>query len=165
MKKTLGSRFLIASLICLLAVSATACSSIPSDVVGDKEESSGGEVLDKQHESIAERILEAAQESAAEEESESSKPASLSVDEAIAIYNTWLDNHEDISSHTLHKQYYQTFNWFGEQYYWFGADDASRYWYNILVHMETGELLFMMKSDGEYSATSIELLDDWYGNT
>jgi len=96
---------------------------------------------------------------------ESSESAFLSVDEAILIYNTWLDNHDEVSSYTLDKQYYQTFDILGEQYYCFNADDPIRYWYNILIHMQTGELLFMMKSDGEYPATSIEPLENWYSST
>ena len=94
-------------------------------------------------------------------------PASviISVDDAIEIYSTWLDEHDEASSYTLDKQYYQTFDMFGEQYYWFNSDDPSKYWYNILVHVETGELLFMMTSDGEYPTTSIEPLLNWYGNT
>ena len=93
-----------------------------------------------------------------------SEPASLSVDDAIAVYNTWLGNHDEVASYTLESQYYQTFDMFGEPYYWFSANDPIRYWYHILVHMETGELLFMMKSDGEHSGTSIEPLDDWYNS-
>ena len=95
-------------------------------------------------------------------EPEPSAPDGLSVDEAISIYNTWLATHEEVASYTLNKQYYQTMDIFGEPYYWFSTDDPTKYWYHVLVPMETGELLFMMKSDGEYAGTVIEPLEDWY---
>ena len=91
-----------------------------------------------------------------------SEPELLSVDDAIAIYNTWLDNHDELSSYTLDAGSHQLFELLGEQYYLFSANADLLYWYNILVHTETGELLFMMTSDGEHPTTSVEPLDDWY---
>ena len=96
-----------------------------------------------------------------------SAPAFLTIEEAIAVYDSWLSEHAEVSSYTLNRQYHQTFDLFGEPYYWFSTDNPTTYWYQVLVPMEagTGELLFMMISDGEHSATSIERLEDWYGNT
>ena len=89
-------------------------------------------------------------------------PQFLTVDEAIAIYNTWLVSHSDFSSYTLDRQSYEQFELRGEPYYLLHAEEMSMYWYNILVHIETGELLFMMMEDGQFPVTSIALLDDWY---
>ena len=94
----------------------------------------------------------------------SSEPTRLSVDEAFAIYSSWLENHEELSSHTLDKESHELFELNGESYYLFHSDEMIRYWYNILVHMETGELLFMMTSDGEYPSTSVEPLEDWFNS-
>ena len=48
------------------------------------------------------------------------------------------------------------------RYYWFSLTDVQRYWLNFLVHKETGELFYMMLSDGEEPVIEIEPLDDWY---
>ena len=86
----------------------------------------------------------------------------LTAEEAIGIYDAWRDEHSEISDYRLNTQSYDKYVMFGEQYYHFRAEEYYMYWYNILVHMETGELLFMMTSDGQYPLTSIEPLDDWY---
>ena len=90
----------------------------------------------------------------------------LTPDEAIAIYNTWLEEHLDASDepseYVLDALSYEKYVIFGEEYYYFRAAEPYKYWYNILVHMETGDLLFMMISDGMYSLTSIEPLGDWW---
>ena len=119
---------------------------------------------DGEHSATSIELLDDWYNESAETEDVPSTLTPLSVNDAIAVYSTWLDSHEEVSSYTLDNQYYQTFDLFGAQYYWFNANDPSRYWYNILVHMQTGELLFMMTSDGEYPTTSIEPLDNWYGN-
>ena len=94
----------------------------------------------------------------------SSSPSStfLSVDEAMALYNAWLNNHAEVSSYTLNRQSYEAYELNGEQYYLFHADEMSMYWYNILVKMDTGRLLFFMTPDGEDPTPSIVPLDDWY---
>ncbi|MDR2713062.1 MAG: hypothetical protein LBB91_08115 [Clostridiales bacterium] len=101
-----------------------------------------------------------------DEPPEISTPAQLSADEARAIYNMWLDahfaDHEDISAYTLSKQSNEIYELGGEDHYLFHADEMSMYWYNILVHMKTGELLIMITPDGEDQAIDIEPLDDWY---
>ena len=94
----------------------------------------------------------------------SPEPALLSVDEANEIYNAWLVEHDELSSFTLDTQSYQMFELLGEQYYRFNTTEAISYWYNILIHTKTGELLFMMNSDGENPTTSIEPLEDWYNS-
>lgn len=99
-------------------------------------------------------------------ETAASAPASLTADEAIAVYDAWLqehsDNPNDTAEYSLDKQSNSKFVLFGEQYYYFKAEDGWMYWYNILVHMETGELLFMMIEDGMFGGTTIMPLDDWY---
>ncbi len=98
-----------------------------------------------------------------------SAPASLTSDEAISIYNAWLYEHSDnqgySGEYSIDAQANDTYVLFGEQYYRFHAKDDQKYWYNILVNMETGKLLFMMITDGMFSETSIELLDEWYNRT
>jgi len=94
-------------------------------------------------------------------EPEASAPARLTADEARALYYTWLETHVELSDYTL-SDASETYEWDGEAYYLFHADEMSRYWYNILVHMETGALLFMMTPDGEDPITTVEPLEDWY---
>jgi hypothetical protein len=50
---------------------------------------------------------------------------------------------------------------FGEPYHYFHAEDPAFYWYNILVHWETGDMLFSMVHDGMYGGQDIMALDDW----
>ena len=90
-----------------------------------------------------------------------SAPARLTADEARDIYNAWLGNRAELSDYTIGDAS-EAYEHDGEAYYLFRADEMSRYWYNILVHMETGALLFMMTPDGEDPETTIEPLDDWY---
>ncbi len=94
-------------------------------------------------------------------------PARMTADEAMGIYDAWLYEHSDNSSddYSLDKQSNSKYVLFGEQYYRFDAEDEWKYWYNILVHMETGELLYMMTSDGMFGEISIEPLDDWHDST
>jgi hypothetical protein len=84
---------------------------------------------------------------------------SLSVSDAREIYNVWLNNHAEMSEYTISLDH----EIYGDgAYYWFQAENPEWYWYNILVDMETGELLFMMTPDGEDPAPDIEPLDDYY---
>jgi hypothetical protein len=93
-------------------------------------------------------------------------PARLTADEAVAVYDAWLQEHpgnaEYSTDYSIDKQSNSTYVLFGEQYYYFHAKDGWMYWYNILVHMETGELLFIMIEDGMFGGTTIMPLDDWY---
>ena len=84
----------------------------------------------------------------------------LSANDARAVYNTWLGNHAGMSEYTLSLNYaiYED----GAYYYWFFAENPEWYWYNILVDMETGGLLFMMTPDGEDTTPTIEPMDDYY---
>ena len=91
-------------------------------------------------------------------------PARLTADEAKALYDAWLKNHEELADYTLGEED-ETYEWQGGQYYLFHAENPTYYWYNILVDMETGELLFMMMSDGEYPETIVQPLDGWYAET
>ena len=84
----------------------------------------------------------------------------LSADDARAVYRTWLSRHGAMSAYTLgpHYDLYED----GGYYYWFQAENPEWYWFNILVHMDTGELLFMMTPDGEDPEPEIEPLDDYF---
>jgi len=89
--------------------------------------------------------------------------ARLTANEAIAIYNTWIDKHFDNNAeYRLNGQSHDEYVIFGEQYYYFHAEDGYKYWYNILVHTRTGELLFVEISDGMFGGEHIMPLDDWY---
>jgi len=90
-----------------------------------------------------------------------SAPARFSPEEARALYYRWLETHTELSDYTLSDET-GAYKWKGEEYYLFHAAEISRYWYNILVHKETGAMLFMMTSDGEEPVTTVEPLDDWY---
>jgi len=82
--------------------------------------------------------------------------------EARAFYDLWLGDHPGAKLPELSKRSYQIYELFGESYWRFRATEDEHYWFNILVHMETGELLYMMTSDGMFATVSIEPLDDWY---
>lgn len=89
-------------------------------------------------------------------------PARLSADEAFAVYNEWVTIHFDSDDYNVRRYPSGRFVIYGEQYYYFRADDDWKYYYNILVHMLTGELLFLQFEDGMFGGTYIEPLDDWY---
>ena len=83
----------------------------------------------------------------------------LSAEEARAFYDLWLDGDSD----TLSRESYEEFELFGEWYYLFRDENLSNYWYNILVHAETGELLLMLSGDGQFPVVSIQPLTDEWG--
>ena len=94
-------------------------------------------------------------------------PALLSAFDAVAAYEAWVEQNENVYDYfyyyPLNSESYNVYRIFGDQYYYFYADDEFAYWFNILVHMETGELLFMLTGDGMYPETVIEPLEDWFG--
>jgi len=83
----------------------------------------------------------------------------LTSDGAFMIYDTWLESHPDAP---LISRQSRLIEYLGEQYYGFPAKYTYMYYYNILVHMESGELLNMLIEDGMDGGTHIEPLDDWY---
>jgi len=93
-------------------------------------------------------------------------PAFLTADEAIAIYDAWKNerygDNPDRSNFNLHSKSYGKYEIFGEQYYYFRAEDDDKYWYNILVHMETGELLHVTIYDGMFGGEDVMTLADYY---
>ena len=90
-------------------------------------------------------------------------PATLTAEEALEIYNAWMEaRFDEDAGYRLDNQSYNTYVIFGEQYYYFGAEDEYLYWYNILIHMETGELLYLLIYDGMFGGSDIMALDDWY---
>ena len=96
-----------------------------------------------------------------------SASSSLTPDEAVDIYEAWLaeryeEDSAEFSSLLLNRESYGYYILLGEEYYHFNAADDFMYYHNVLIHVETGELLYLMTSDGMYPTTSIELLDDWY---
>jgi len=86
----------------------------------------------------------------------------LTSDGAFAVYDSWLDNHTDMTPISRQSEIYE---YRGEQYYHFPAKSTYNYYYNILVHMESGKLLHMLIEDGMYPITLIEPLDNWYDKT
>ena len=89
-------------------------------------------------------------------------PKRLTVGEAMTIYNAWLRTHDELSGYKLSKNSIEEYELNGEQFHLFHANDIDKYWYNILVHMVTGELFFMLTPDGLDTTVTIEPLDDWY---
>ena len=90
-----------------------------------------------------------------------SSAENLTANEARSILQKWLDVHPFESDAILALEHDEYSDDSGE-YYLFSLDDPERYWLNFLVHKKTGELLFMMISDGEEPSIEIEPLDDWY---
>jgi len=95
-------------------------------------------------------------------------PALLTADEALDIYyarvNDLPDDRLFFAETRMDEQPQGKIVLFGEQYYLFGAEENHMYWYNILVHMVTGDLLFMWIHDGMYGGFEIVLLDDLIDN-
>jgi len=92
-------------------------------------------------------------------------PARLTAAEAIAVYDAWMEarfEDPDTFNFRLNGENYGKYAIFADQYYYFNADDDYAYWYNILVHMQTGELLFFLTSDGQYPEKVIETLEEWF---
>ena len=89
--------------------------------------------------------------------------ALLSADEALEIYYARIDDLPPtmalFNETPMNEQSTVTFVLFGEQYYHFIAEEDYKYWFNILVHMDTGDMLFMFTSDGLYPETEIMLLE------
>ena len=87
--------------------------------------------------------------------------AILTSDEARKILQTWLNSHP-IDPRPVLANEYKEYTYGDEAHYWFFLDDPQRYWLNFLLHKKTGELLYMMISDGEEATIEIEPLDAWY---
>ena len=90
----------------------------------------------------------------------------LSPDEARSIAQTWLDKHPDIQFTGEMPNNFETEStimaYDGEDYYLFYLDNPEAYWFSVLVHIETGTLLYRMMPDGEFPEEEIEPLEDWY---
>ena len=91
----------------------------------------------------------------------SADSAPLPAEEARKILQTWLNGHP-IQPHPVLARDHREYAYGGDAYYLFSLDDIQRYWLNFLVHKKTGELLYMMISDGEHVSIEIEPLDAWY---
>lgn len=90
-------------------------------------------------------------------------PATLTAEEALEIYNAWMEaRFDEDAGYRLDNQSYNKYVVFGEPYYYFHAEDEYKYWFNILVHMDIGELLYLEIDDGMYGGSGVVALDDWY---
>ena len=85
----------------------------------------------------------------------------LNAGEARNILQLWLDEHPFQPPAVLALENREYSNDNGE-YYLFSLDDMQRYWLNFLVQKDTGDLFYMMISDGEETMIEIEPLDEWY---
>jgi len=86
----------------------------------------------------------------------------LTVDEARAIAQEWLDKYPIQEPNTLEVPY-EHISENGKDYYGFFIDSWYMYWFTILVDKENGELWCRLTEDGEEPAPpEYVLLDDWY---
>ena len=86
----------------------------------------------------------------------------LNDEEARRLLQMWLDDHPFDPPAVLAREHQEHTDDDGDAYYLFSLDDMQRYWLNFLVNKDTGDLFFMMISDGEEVTIEIEPLDDWY---
>ena len=96
-------------------------------------------------------------------------PARLTADEAVAVYNAWMNDHSSdhafAAEFSLARETYGRYVIFGEQYYYFHMDGSTYYWHNILVNMETGDLLSLSIDDGMFGGEYVMTMDDWLSIT
>jgi len=89
----------------------------------------------------------------------------LTGDDAKEIVVAWLDRHTELPPDSLSVcccGIYPSHIIFGDPYYSFFVDGMPVSLFSILVHIETGELLFKAKIEDGFIITVIGLLDDWY---
>jgi predicted small lipoprotein YifL len=102
-------------------------------------------------------------DSGGETPSESEPPPNqMTANEARSVLRDWLAGHPIAPPDVLSAEYGER-DVGGEAYYLFSLDNMEMYWANFLVHKQTGDLLFMMVSDGEEPDTYTMPLGDWYG--
>ena len=106
-------------------------------------------------------VTEAKTDSPVVPEVPSAPEAFLVAEEARGIAQAWLDDHPIKEPNILEREY-DSLIVDGEEYYMFFPDSHEMYWFSILVHKETGEMLSRTRSDGESPIEEIEPLDDWY---
>jgi len=94
------------------------------------------------------------------------RPELLSAVGAVAVYDAWIakniSSYKNFYYYPLNKDFYDIYTIFGDRYYHLHAEEDYIYWYNVLVHIETDELLFMLTGDGLYPETVIEPLAEWF---
>ena len=49
--------------------------------------------------------------------------------------------------------------------YYFHMEESTYYWHNILVNIETGDLLSLTIDDGMFGGEYVMTLEDWYSKT
>ena len=86
----------------------------------------------------------------------------ISAGQARTLLQKWLNGHPLPPRPAILARKHEEYTHGGEAYYLFSLDDRERYWLNFLVHKKTGQLLYMMISDGEHASVEIEPLDAWY---
>ena len=81
---------------------------------------------------------------------------------ALALAQTWLEDHAiDVYVDWVDALLY-TLTWCGEEYYLVGNSVPSSYWFNILVHTKTDEMLVYFVSDGAMGGVLIRPLYDYF---
>jgi len=87
----------------------------------------------------------------------------LTVNEARDIAQRWLNDNSTRESYTLDRNYHDEYTHRGENYYLFIDVEIQKYWFNVLVHMETGALFVMILDDGmDASPPQIEPIAEWF---
>lgn len=89
----------------------------------------------------------------------------LSLEEAIEKYEAWRAIDEYDCTYPLSHSTYGYYELFGELYYYLVPENETLYWYNILVHSETGEMLNLLQTDGMCPETIFTPIDEWYADT
>jgi hypothetical protein len=91
-------------------------------------------------------------------------PASITAEDAIELYNAYIsgrvDNYGGIAEFRLNKQSYEKYVIFNKQFYLFRSEEEYKYYYNVLVNMETGDMSYLQIDDGMFGGEHIMLLDD-----
>lgn len=96
-------------------------------------------------------------------------PPLLSAEGALEVFESWMVNNlseDDYNNYStrcrLSRDVYGSYEMLGEQYYYFRAEEGMNYWYNILVHMQTGEVLFLLITDGMFGEEVVMQANDWF---
>ena len=86
----------------------------------------------------------------------------ISAEKARTMYETWIETRPSMSHFVLSPLPNKIYEIDGNYYYWFWADYYEWYWYNVLIDINSGNMLYMMISDGEETYIEIEPLDDFF---
>ena len=78
---------------------------------------------------------------------------------ALVLAQTWLEDHDVYLDYA--DSFKRTLTWRGEEYYLIGSSNISNYWFGILVHTRTDEMLFRFSPDGPIGYVLIRPLYDY----